>query len=542
MSMTTRPPRPRTSEIALLAGAAAWFLLLCNRGINVMDEGVTLLHAFQTARGLVIYRDYLFPITPLSLFIQAGLIKLFGLHLIIGRVYVALEGIILVAAALSIGRRRLEYPFSLIPAGLWVFYTVALGNFPHYNLDAAFFFALCLFALDRWLDRPRTGLLVGAALCAAACILCKQSLAPAALAAVAGAVALAGGGRAAMARRLLLALAVMAASAAPLFVYLAANHALGETWADFSGLGQMKRVQLLVLLPRATVLLAGVVGGVWAVTFAARRRPALWPYAAWALPLAAGAIIWFGPALFAGPLVIAGAATAMLLLVQPAAPADSRPWLLLRGGWLLFFIFTAISGLDLGHMLIASVGAAFPAGLLAQRAFQRGRAVRLAAAFGLAAALATGAWLDLAVPHLSLSQPPRWLATQPIRLPGMELMRTSPEQASELEATVSYIRNHTSRDERIFVYPWDLILYPLADRLPATYHSSFYYEMIDQRALRRVFDDLERVRPRYVVVRMQGDRIFRVAFDSEAVPLEQYLVQRYRVVARFGVYQIMERE
>ena len=529
-------------ELVLLAAAALWFLALAGRGVNVMDEGVQLLHGFQTARGLVIYRDYLVPTTPLSFFIQAGLIKLFGVHLIVGRLYAAAQGLIVVAVALRLGRRRLRPPFALVPAALWVFFTIGLGNFPHYNLDSAFFLTLVLAAMDDYLDRPRRRTLFLGAVLASLSILSKQSMALAAAPLPALAVWLAGPEGGNRPRRLLLAAAGLVLPGLPFLFYLASNHALLEAWQVLTGLGDMKRLVLLAILPPAAALLTVTVSLLGLLVAATRRRPEL-AAPLWGLVLVGSAALVIATrSLEIASLVTAIVAVSLAIMAHPAPADDPRPWLLLRVTWLLYFLATILSGLDLGHVLLASVGSVFFAGLALQRIWMEGeRNLKRVAAAGLLAILAAGVYLDLALPQLARSQSPRWQAVAPIRLPGMEGMRASAEQARDLENTVGYIRSHTTPRERIFVYPWDLIVYVMAERLPATYHSSFYYEMVNQAALRRVFSDLEKNRPPLAVAAMEGNRFLRVAFDAEAGPMEEYLTRHYRTVARYGRYQLMAR-
>jgi hypothetical protein len=529
-------------ELVLLAAAALWFLALAGRGVNVMDEGVQLLHGLQTARGLVIYRDYLVPAGPLGFFLQAGLMKLFGVHLIVGRLYVAAQGLIVIAVALRLGRHRLRPPFALVPAALWVFFTIGLGNFPHYNLDSAFFLILALACMDDYLDRPRRRTLFLGAVLASLSILSKQSMALAAAPLPALAVWLAGPEGGNRPRRLLLAAAGLVLPGLPFLFYLASNHALLEAWQVLTGLGDMKRLVLLSILPPAAALLTFMVALLGLLSAATRRRPEL-AAPLWGLVLVgSAALVVATRSLVIGSLVVATVALALTIMAHPADAEDPRPWLLLRVTWLLYFLATILSGLDLGHVLMASIGSAFFAGLALQRIWMEGeRNLKRVAAAGLAAILAAGVYLDLALPHLARSQSPRWQAVVPIRLPGLEGMRASAEQARDLENTVGYIRSHTAPEERIFVYPWDLILYVMAERLPATYHTSFYYEMVNQAALRRVFSDLEKNRPPLAVAAMEGNRFLRVAFDSEAGPLEAYLRQHYRTVARYGRYQLMAR-
>lgn len=527
--------------------AAAWFFALCNRGINMVDEGVQVLYGYEVASGMITYRDYFVPVAPLGFLIQAGLIKLFGFHLIVSRIYAALQGVIVVAAALRLGRRNLQNPFSLVPAIMLIPFSVALGSFPHYNLDAAFFALLCLVFLDAYLERPGRWGIFWAALFGALAIASKHSMVLVAVPLIAAALLLSRYRERPrrMAPELLWACIGFLLPLSILGARYAHAHALEEAAACLGGVSAMKRVLIYVILPRAGALLLGGVILVRVLLYLSRRRNALsflvWPAAA----VGSGFLLWLVPWAFSAPLVTGVAAVSLALFVRPDEGADAGRWFLMRAFALLLFLATALSGVDLGHLLLASAGSVLPLGLLLQNLARSGRSDRVAyltAGAATVAALLLGIWLDLAVPHLAYTQGPRWKDTSAIDLPGLELMRTSPEQARELERTVGWLKAHTGSGEKIFVYPWDLLLYVFAERMPATYDTFLYYEIFDQRILVRVLEDLEANRPRVAVVRMDGDKIRHVALAPQAKAVESYLRGNYNEAARFGDYMVMTRK
>jgi len=532
--------KKRIAAALVLVAAASWFAALSNRGVNMVDEGVQVGYGWLVADGQVTYRDYFVPVAPLGFVIQAGIIKLFGFHLIAGRFYVVLQGIMAVMIALRLGDRLLDFPFSLVPAILYIPFTAALGSFPHYNLDSAFFLLVQLALLDHYLERPGPGRAAAAALAGSLAFLSKQSV----LAAAAPMVLLAlylerNRGWRALGKDAAAALAGFLLPVLVLFVRYAFAHALMEAWQCLTGLGTMKSSLLTGALPRAAAI-----GGLCLILVrgaieAGRRKPAAAPFI-WASLGGAGLLgLLFLPVQLWGSLVCGVFALSLMLFVPWRG---GRPWIMVRAYALLFFSVTALSGLDLGHLLMASAGAAYFAGLVLQNVFQDSRkALQRVALAGFAAVFCTGVYADLAVPHLRHAQGPRWEATTPVALPGLELMLASREKAGELEGAVRWIKRNTRPDDGIFVYPWDLLLYPLAQRRPATYHTFLYYEIFTPEITRRVLDDLEKNKPKAAVVRMKDDRIAHVSFGPAAASMEAYLKAHYMEAERRGNYSLMVR-
>lgn len=546
---THRLQRPATAALAVLG--SAWYLLLMNRGINMPDEGVQMLYGYQVSAGMVTYRDYFVPVAPLGFMIQALLIKIFGAQLMVGRAYVAFQGAISLALCARLSARRIRFPFSLVPPLLFIPFTVALGGFPTYNLDAAFFLFLCLYFADGFVEDRSDWRIFVAAFLGACSAAAKQNMLLAALPLVALALWFARGGEKAGLRRSMLAAASgFAAPPAILFIRFARARALGEAWACLTSVGGMKREMLLGYLPPALGILALGVGSAGLLVWLSRKASAqqggavvskvqwLWP-ASVAAGLA-GLLMGFPPYEI---FLLSVIAVSLLVFVRPG-PGDSRDnWTLIRAHGLLLFAATIISGMDLGHILIASAGAALPAGLLLQKVFDDGwpRTIRAASLMSLAAVFFVGIYLDLAVPHLEYTQGPRWRATEPVEAARARGVRAAPEKAGAIADTVEWIESNTEPGEKIFVYPWDLLLYFLSDRMPATYDTFLYYEIFDQAILNRVLSDLESARPGVAVVLMEDGRMKHFAPTPRARAMEGYLRSNYREGPSFGQYKILLR-
>jgi len=530
-------------QAAVTAAAALWFFGLANRGINMADEGVQVMYGWLVANGQVTYRDYFVPVAPLGFIIQAVIIKIFGFHLIAGRIYAALQGVAIVLAALRIGGRRLEFPFSLVPAVLLIPYSVSLGSFPHYNVDAAFFLFMGLMVLDGWMDRPGSARAFLFGMFFALAVASKHSTVAVALpvAALAFLVAPGKGDGRKTGRDMITASLGFILPLSLLFIRFAAAHALTEAWSCLTGVGGMKKMLYYHVLPPALAALFGSLVLVRLVVFAGRK----WPAAAaplWGALLAGAAlVVYLVPPEMSGPLVLGAVALSLILFVKP--DEEYWQWSVIRAFGLLFFLATAITGFDLAHLLMASAAAVLPAGLLVRNVITKsGKGLRAVMSAGLILAVAAGIWLDLDLPHLRHTQGPRWQATAPVRVEGLELMRASPQRADEIELAVRWIDTNTEPDETIFVYPWDLLLYPLADRMPATYDTFLYFEIFDPKIARRVVSDLENTKPPVAIIREEDGKIKHVALTGEAGLITGYIENNYETAVRFGDYRIMTRK
>ncbi len=535
--------------VAILAAADVWFLLLFNRGINMPDEGWYLLQGYEIARGRVPYLDLHAHMTPLGFFIQAALIKTFGFHVITGRVFAVLEGMAIILIALDIGRRTLSYPYSLVPALFYIPYSVALGIFPHYNLDSSFFLLVSLAFYIRYMDDRKARLLFLGGLFGGMAAMTKQTLGlpAAALPAITLFLTRGPGGTRDLVRRSFLPILGLALPAFILLVYLALNGALSEAAYCLGGIASLKKFFLLtVFIPAALLLVAGV-SCVYAAT-----RIISWSRSPWyAAPLlfALGALIFLiagqaWPWQVTAPYLAALVSTSFIFLTRTEKGEPNERWILLRTYAGLLFAVSLLSSVDLGHVLIGSSGFVFFAGLFLRRLSrdESGRGFHKMGLVLLSALFLAGIWLDLSTPYMSYAMGPKWRQTEKVDYPGLELIRVSPEEALELKGALDWIDANAAPDDGIFVYPWDLALYPLAGRSPATYYLFFNYEVFNQRILMETIADLEEKKPKVAVLRVEGEHIKRVAFEPQAKAMEGYLFAAYEEAARFGSIKIMVRK
>ena len=116
-----------------------------------LDEGFLQSLGQRIVNGEIPYGDFYLLRTPLSIYIQAGLIWVFGhsYTLFAARIWLAIETMLIVIF-LSMFYRRFVRPLELLLL-LFITYIIAtlLLNFPWYSYDALFFAVLALLFFDR---------------------------------------------------------------------------------------------------------------------------------------------------------------------------------------------------------------------------------------------------------------------------------------------------------------------------------------------------------------------------------------------------------
>ena len=132
------------AAFALLVFAYSYFTL--GHGFNATDEGYLLSLGARVANGEAPYTDFSFFRTPLSVYIQSGLIKLFGdSYTVLASRIVWTAQMFLVMLMMSVFYRRFVKPWELLLL-LTATFTVStlLMIFPWYNYDALFFAVLAV--------------------------------------------------------------------------------------------------------------------------------------------------------------------------------------------------------------------------------------------------------------------------------------------------------------------------------------------------------------------------------------------------------------
>ena len=133
-----------------------------------------------------------------------------------------------------------------------------------------------------------------------------------------------------------------------------------------------------------------------------------------------------------------------------------------------------------------------------------------------------------------------WLGQSLARLSGVPVadgLLVPARTRDDLEGVVSDVRARTAPNEPIFVYPTSPLLYVLAERHNPTRYDHLYPGAAPPSEVQATIADLAAVR---VVV---NGAFWTPFFGSggDNLPLEHYVAEHYREVARYGAYHVLER-
>jgi hypothetical protein len=112
--------------------------------------------------------------------------------------------------------------------------------------------------------------------------------------------------------------------------------------------------------------------------------------------------------------------------------------------------------------------------------------------------------------------------------------------ADDFEATVRYITTHTAPDERIVAFPYELAYYFYTERRSATRYASAVSAVTREDRLAMI-DELERVRPRYLIYSLGTPRIDGLKDTIVFPELTAYIGRSYAPEQRFGKTWILRR-
>jgi hypothetical protein len=161
---------PFTGSLVLLAAAM-------RHDINVYDEGLILVHATRVAQGAVLHRDFYANYGPAQFYILAGLFKLFGVSVLMERVWDTIVRAMIVAVAFLIVQRAMSRQEGFLAAGLVLIWMCFLGYYAYPVFPALLFAllsALCLLPLFE--DRRSRPLLFSSGLCIGVSVLFRYDV------------------------------------------------------------------------------------------------------------------------------------------------------------------------------------------------------------------------------------------------------------------------------------------------------------------------------------------------------------------------------
>jgi hypothetical protein len=152
------------------AFAIAFFAVYLPQGFSPIDDGYLLGLGHRVAQGQEIYRDFQFYRTPLSVYLQAGMIQWLGDSYTVyaSKVFWAVEVTLMVGFLSLIYRRWLDALTLTVTLCATLVYSALLLSFPWYTYDGMFFAVLFGVSLLR-----RNFMLAG--IFAGLAFLCKQS-------------------------------------------------------------------------------------------------------------------------------------------------------------------------------------------------------------------------------------------------------------------------------------------------------------------------------------------------------------------------------
>ena len=485
--------------------------LLLRQGYIPSDDGYLQSVAQRILDGQRPYLDFYFLRTPLSVYLQAAFMALFGhsYTILTARLLCTAEvtGIALIVSRLY-SHLSSSWEFCLLMISSYIV-TTLLINFPWYSYDGLFFAVLSLYLLER-----RLPIWSGAAACLAA--LCKQNyalLVPL-LAAIAllsrgvcpGEAAIKGRSIARMATGFTLVLGAY-------LMYILAIGAVHSFWNN------------VVSLPAS---LAGqTIGGF----LFQDNRQALLRSAVSLLPVAAlfflSSLRWFQTAAAAAALAWIG--------FRLYGNVYSFVYFIL---WLNYLILAVVIGItwwrrrrgrNIGRdpsasLLAMAVGIQYISGFNYSGVLfaQMGAGVAFPFAYLAARSLVSSPWIRRVVPLAFLiaisalgvhhrygtvyvyHEHPRSELTTPFASEKLRGITSTAANVAGLDALIAVIKSNTAATDSIFVFPQYPALYFLTGRRNPTAIDWYYYLEFNQSMLDESLSTLERTRPKLIFVNSEN--------------------------------------
>lgn len=507
--------------------AAYYWLLFFNRSTNLLDEGSTAWQALRVLNGELIYRDFFTVVTPGSYYTVAAAFSLFGVDLMVLRWLTVVTGLAIFVTTAFLTRRLAPWPFAAAAALLTTVWGWFLVTPNYYSLEASLFSLLALTTFlqgtARWL--VISGLATGLA------AMTKQN--------------------------------VGAYTAVALFVSIWASRLFDDA-GDWRG--RLNRSGLFIagicipVIPTMLYLVAAGAGPYlyesW-IYYPLTRYPQRFalPYpdlapALQALPdLLRGRIdepvvyeVWAGLVMCLPVVTYPIAVVVIGVLAYRYRRTHDREVQREGRGVLALTILSALTLLQ-----------AWP------------RADFAHALFGMAPTFALLAYLLSKVPD-AFARTGAWrpvvqgVALMPVLLllwngyqrtsweyqnyvAGLHIERgrgisTQYLEAQRIDIVTSYITEHTTPDEEIFVVPWASGFYFLADRRNATRTDFMLFE--DPELYPCLLARLDERAPKYVIYGYTWD-VDGKRFRDYAAPVDRYIRSRYAIEFTTDGYEIWRR-
>ena len=518
-------------------------LLSFNRGIFLIDEGYQVYFSWRVSGGEKIYKDFFLQVAPLSFFLDAILIKIFGLKLIVLRIYALILGIGSFFALAYLFRRILPSPYWLIPCGFLVFFSRNLFTFSHYSLESKEFllwsmvflvwaessparknlllFFSGIFAGMGFLSYQSFLILVGYEIFLLGWMSWKKQgfnltngffyLAGLGLVGI-----LVGGYlfKESLIQEFLSALIYSGQSKGHIFRFLGSILIpLIICWLIilyFLEKGIHKKKLWLSLL--SLILFLAILVGL-GIKFPGNL---FWHLLSLVIPF----LVYY----FAGRI---------LLKEKPARIKAG-----LFGFCLFIFLVGLLSGYDLGHNL-ASFPFFFPWLVYIVLKIKNKKTVKIVLSLLLSLFLGAGFYLYLTRFELYGEVEPLLKCRAGLNLQTARGIYTSQEKKQELEQLISEIQSRTPSQEKILIYPAQLLLYPLSERVSLSRSPFFYYEIPHLQELRRALSKAQKDKS-LLVFYLKGGRIYQPLASSEAQRLIEEVAHSCREKVWFSHYLLCQ--
>lgn len=459
-----------------------------NRGLFLADEGYQVYFGSILARGAKVYKDFHVNTAPLSLLLYALLTRIFGLKIIVYKTFELLLATAGFFAVASLSRKIVPAKYWLLGSALYIVYSNNLYTFMIFTMEARNFLLLALALMVAWRESGDRRALFAAGFFASMAGFSNQSFG--AIALVMAAAFLFFRDQKTSPGRLKPPAFFAAGFLVPALaigVYLARERLIEEFVRTMLVSGPSSKqhvyhVLLTAIIPACAaaslVVLAGsrlwglgrkaeavalsLVAGIAALVFLSLKNPALIPHlVSLLIPV--------------GVLTLSGNG-----LAREKSPAG---YWLIWSACVLIFAVGLLSGYDLAHNLQYGVFILpWIARIIARWQDAPGRKIfrlRPAALASLALLFAAGAYLVASRREFYGRVEPLWKCNSRLEIPAARGIYTSRGQKQELEALVQKIDQLCRPNEKILVYPNQMMIYSLAGRDSLAKMPYFYYELVE---------------------------------------------------------------
>jgi hypothetical protein len=167
------------AKVAALIFTGSFVLLAAamRREVNVYDEALILVDASRVAHGAVLHRDFYANYGPAQFYILAGLFKVFGVSVLVERVWDTIVRAMIVTIAFLIVERAVSRREGFFAAGLVLIWMCDLGYYAYPVFPSLLFAllgALCLLPIFE--DHRSPVLLFGSGLCIGVTVLFRYDV------------------------------------------------------------------------------------------------------------------------------------------------------------------------------------------------------------------------------------------------------------------------------------------------------------------------------------------------------------------------------